>query len=65
MDSIKAEAIARIRNDFGVNGVHVRPISFQGWAILHQKDQYHAETIFSAETKEECDEIIRLAAKEG
>ena len=60
----KAEAIAKIQCDFGVNNVHVRPVSFKGWAILHQTDMYHAETIYSAETKEECDEIIRLAAQE-
>ena len=64
MNSTKAEAIARIQCDIGVNNVHVRPVSFKGWAILHQVDMYHAETIFSAKTKEECDEVVRLAAKE-
>lgn len=64
MDSITAEAVARIQCDIGVNNVHVRPISFKGWAILHQLDMYHAETIFSAKTKEECEEVIRLALKE-
>ena len=64
MTMVEAEAIARIQKDFGVNNVHVRPVSFKGWAILHQTDMYHAEIIFSAKTKEECDEIIRLAAKE-
>ena len=60
----KAEAIARIQCDFGVNGVHVRPLGFgRGWGILHQLDMYHAETIYSASTKEECEEVIREAAK--
>ena len=59
----KAEAIARIQCDFGVNGVLVRPLGFKGWGILHQTDMYHAETIYSAATKEECDEVIREAAK--
>lgn len=59
----RAEAIARIQCDIGVNNVHVRPVSFKGWAILHQTDEYHAETLFSAKTKEECDEIIREAAR--
>lgn len=64
MNMTKAEAIAKIQCDYGVNGVCIRPVSFHGWAILHQKDQYHAETVFSAETKEECQEVLRMAAQE-
>lgn len=62
MEMSRSELIARIQCDFGVNGVHVRPVG-NGWAILHQLDMYHAETLFSAKTKAECDEIIREAAR--
>ena len=59
----RVEAIAKIQCDFGVNGVHIRPVG-KGWAILHQKDMYHAETIFAAKTKEECEELMRLARED-
>ena len=59
----KVEAIAKIQCDFGVNGVHIRPVG-KGWAILHQKDMYHAETIYEAATEQECREVLREAVKE-
>lgn len=64
MNAIKAEAIARIQCEFGINGVCVRPV-YRGWAVLHVDSLNScAETIYEAKTKEECDEIIRLAREE-
>ena len=59
----KEMAIKKVK-ELGVNNVHIRPISFNGWGIFHQLDMYHAETVFSAETEEECRDIVRSAIKE-
>ena len=64
MSMAKSEAIARIQCDYGVNGVCVRPVSNSKWAVLHVDSiNSRAEVIYSADTKEECDEVVRLAAK--
>lgn len=47
--------------EYGVNNLIIRPVSFEGWKIFHMTDSCHAEVIFSAGTREECEDIIRKA----
>lgn len=63
-DNNKEKAIKRVA-EIGVNNIHIRPISFKGWGILHQLDMFHAETVFFAETEEECRDIVRCAIQES
>lgn len=60
MDSTKAEAIARITCDIGMEHVFVRPITHRGWGIFHLVGINSVEIVYSADTKEECYELLRL-----
>ena len=55
------EVTAKIR-ELGVNAVLVRPAGI-GWAIFHPIDAYHAETLYSADSKEDCAALVRAAAR--
>ena len=57
----KMEMIFKLR-EIGINKLKVRPMK-GGWAILQQIDPEHAESILITQTKEECDELIKLAAE--
>lgn len=61
MNSVVSEAIARIQCDVGLDGIQLRNIPFHGWAIVHKVDEYRSDVIYSAGSKEECEEVIRLA----
>lgn len=63
MTMAQAEMVNKIL-ELGINRVKVRPIR-GGWAILHQIDSEHAESILRVDTKEECYELIALATKEA
>ena len=65
MTSAIAEVVARIQCEIGINNVHVRPIGLKKWGITYQLDMYHAETLFSAETQEECERVLALAVKKN
>lgn len=65
MDTLKAEAIARIKCDIGVENVLVRPISHKGWAVVGVIDSFHAEQLYTAKTEQECYDLIRQAREEN
>lgn len=60
MTFYEAQAVATVR-EYGVNHMVIRPVAFEGWKIFHQTDACHAETVFAASTREECEDIIRKA----